>query len=366
MWAPRGTGSSPSRVWPCLRRNELKIGEVYFICERDRLDGTSSSNVKIGIVEDVKRDSHKRLKAHQTGNPRDLELHHVTQTPGPHRVETFLHQQFGPNRVRSEWFRLSDEELDLAVQTAERMAQEAFLHVPVMKAAEELKDVVSSADKIAPTDESTQWFKAWNEANAALKRCEELSNLYRELASDLNADERTQVEEEELIVTEYVTNATFDHQGFAEKYPGLLEEYKNVETTINGSCRKTEYDVDLAEIDRELASFCQTFEDLCEQCKRGEMAFGDLFEPHQILERFTGSYSWDKDVADAHLRVICGSSAGIDGQVTWNRSARDKPILDKERLESEHGEKYREFVEVKTGSRLKTKRRARRAAPPAS
>jgi len=344
----------------------LKIGEIYFICERDRLDGTSSSNVKIGIVKDVKRDSHERLKDHQTGNPRDLELHHVTQTPGPHRVETFLHQQFGPNRVRSEWFRLSEQELDLAVQTAERMAQEAFLHVPVMKAAEELKDVVSSADKIAPTDESTQWLMAWNEANAALKRCEELSRLYRELAGDLNADERMQVEEEELIITEYFTTVKFDEQGFAEKYPGLHKEYSNIEITITGHCRKSEHAIDLAEIDRELASFCELFEDLCDQSKRGEMAFGDLFDPHQILERFTGSYSWDKDVADAHLRVICGTSAGIEGQVTWNRSARDRTTLDKERLESEHPEKYREFVEVKTGSRLKTSRRARRTMPPRS
>jgi hypothetical protein len=94
--------------------------------------------------------------------------------------------------------------------------------------------------------------------------------------------------------------------------------------------------------------------------------FGDLFDLHQILERFIGSYTWDEEVADAHLRVICGPSAGIDGQVTWNRTTRERTTLDEEWLESDHPEKYREFVTTETLSRLKTNRRARRAAPPAS
>lgn len=342
------------------------IGEVYFIRERDRLGGTSSSNVKIGIVKDVKRDSEKRLKEHQTGNPRDLEIHHVTQTPGPYRVETFLHKRFGPNRVRSEWFLLSDEELDLAVQTAEKMAAEAFLYVPVMEEAENLKHVVSSGDKIAPTEESTRWFAQWNIASAGHKRCEEMSNIYKGLAHALPEAERVQVEEEELVVTEHYPKTHFDDQGFAKRYPGLLEMYTDVEVTISGKCDKQTREVDLAEVDRELVDFCSTFEDACNQVRRGDMVFGDLFDLHQILERFTGTYAWDRDVADAHLRVICGSSAGIDGQVTWNRSAREKTTLDKERLESEHPEKFHQFNEVKMLSRLKTKRRARRGAPPVS
>jgi len=70
----------------------MKVGEVYFIRERDRIDGGNSSYVKIGIVQDASSsDSQKRLHTHQTANPRDLELHHVTQTPGPYRVERFLH-----------------------------------------------------------------------------------------------------------------------------------------------------------------------------------------------------------------------------------------------------------------------------------
>ena len=41
-------------------------------------------------------------------------------------VEKFLHQRFGPNRVRSEWFALSDRELTEAVQLSERLAKRGF------------------------------------------------------------------------------------------------------------------------------------------------------------------------------------------------------------------------------------------------
>ena len=58
------------------------IGEVYFIGERDRSTGKLTENVKIGMVG-AKGDSGGRLKGHQTGNPRDLVLHHVVETPAP-------------------------------------------------------------------------------------------------------------------------------------------------------------------------------------------------------------------------------------------------------------------------------------------
>ena len=51
----------------------MKIGEIYFIKERDRIAGANSSYVKIGMVGDTERGSKERLSEHQTGNPRDLE-----------------------------------------------------------------------------------------------------------------------------------------------------------------------------------------------------------------------------------------------------------------------------------------------------
>ena len=338
----------------------VKIGEIYFIRERDRIDGGSSSYVKIGMVKDISRNSEERLLDHQTGNPRDLELHHVTQTPGPFRVERFLHQQFGPRRVRSEWFQLSDEELSLAVQAAERLAREAFVHVPIMEAAGELGSVISSSEKITPTEESTEWIRILGNAKEALKLCRELADTYKTVATDLPTEVRAEVELEELIVTEHYLEKKFDAEGFDAAYPGLLGQYTEVSVSVNGRFTPTFPAIDLAEFDRELMEFRTEFLDACDQVRRGTLAFGELFDIWQILERYMGSYSWDADVADAHLRVICGASAGIEGQVTWNRTAKEKKSLESDRLESDHPEKYNKFVTVNTLTRLKTQRRARR------
>lgn len=345
------------------RGTKVKVGQIYFIRERDRIDGGSSSYVKIGMVNDTSRDSQERLRDHQTGNPRDLELHHVTETPGPFRVERFLHQRFGPNRVRSEWFRLSDDELAVAIQTAEQLAKEAFVHIPIIEAADQLKTVVSSSTKIAPTDESTEWLMRLSVAKQALKRCKELSNAYSDVAVQLSPEDRALAEDEELVVTEHYLDKRFDADAFAAKYPRLFKKYNVISASVRGRFTPNLPEIAFTEIAQDLVEFSSTFLDACDRVRGGKLTFGDLFDLRQILEQYSGSYSWDEDVADAHLRVICGSSAGVEGQVTWNRVEKEDSSLDVERLESEHPEKYSEFVTVKTLTRLKTRRRARREAP---
>lgn len=340
----------------------MKIGEIYFIRERDRLDGTSSPYVKIGMVNDISRNSAERLTDHQTGNPRDLILHHVTQTPGPFRVERFLHQQFGPNRVRSEWFRLSDDELEGAIQICEKLAAEALIYIPIMERADELGEVLSTPDKIQPTEDSNHWISALSVAKAAHKMCKEMASQYTEIATSLSDDVRAAVEEEELVTTEHFVTKIFDEDGFRRKYPQLFEQYCETSVSISRRFMPKTLEVDLVEIDRELIQFNESFTKACEQVRLGSLAFGDLFDLRQILEQFSGSYSWDEDVATAHLKVICGTAAGIDGQLTWNRTSKEVVSLDTERLESDHSDKYSEFVTVKTGTRTRTRRRARRAS----
>lgn len=340
----------------------MKIGEIYFIRERDRLDGTFSSFVKIGMVNDVSRNSEERLLDHQTGNPRDLVLHHATKTPGPFRVERFLHQQYGPQRIRSEWFRLTDEELAVAVNTCERLAEEAFIHIPVMEKAEELAGVVSSTEKIAVTDESTHWIRVLSVAKTALKQCKEMESEYNTVADSLSDEDRAAVEEQELVITEHYLRQIFDENGFEKRYPGLLEQYSETERRVTKRFLPTTIEIDLVEEDRELIQFSITFMEACEKVQSGELVFSDLFDLRQILEQFSGTYSWNEDVATAQLKVICGTAAGIEGQVTWNRTAKEVVTLDKELLESDHPEKYEEFLTVKPAKRRKTRRRAKKAA----
>ena len=338
----------------------MKIGEIYFIRERDRVDGGASSYVKIGMVNDVTRDSAERLRQHQTGNPRDLTLHHVTQTPGPFRVERFLHQHLGPHRVRSEWFSLTEHELDRAVQLAEQLAAEAFIFIPIIERAETLGGIESTEPKRAATEESTRWLTSLSTAKVALKVCKMMSDEYRSVAVDLPDDLREEVEHEELVVTEHYIDKRFDADGFARRYPDLATTHTEIVTSISGRFSPTLLPIELGEIDAPLDAFASDFHKACADVRGGNSGFGELFDLRQQLEQFAGAYRWEQDIADAQLRVICGSASGIEGQVTWNRTRKDVPSLDEERLESLHPVEFNEFVTLSTKTRLKTRRRARK------
>ena len=61
----------------------------------------------------------------------------------------------------------------------------------------------------------------------------------------------------------------------------------------------------------------------------------------------------DKDIAEAHLKVLCGTSDGISGICKWKRTEKSTFILDKKSLEANHPLEYKEFL-VKTTSEVFT------------
>lgn len=336
----------------------MKIGEIYFIRERDRLTGERTNYVKIGIVGDVERGSQKRLQDHQTANPRDLELHHVTPTPSPFMVEKFLHQRFGPNRVRSEWFALSDRELTEAVQLSERLAKEALVHVPVIEMADDLSGVESVGDKIVATHEATEWHRNLMTAKHSVRICKDLKDTYKQVARELSPVARKNAEREELVASEEYVIAEFDEEGFSQKYPGIYKRF--VEASEHLSGRFTPAKIASIETEPELARLQDTFLEACEKVRKGKMSFGDLFDLNRDLEMFEGACQWDHAIADAHLRTLCGDAPGIVGLCTWNRSVKTKFTFDKAGLEDAHPKKYEEFVTRTSGTRLKTRKRSRR------
>lgn len=75
-------------------RNPEGLPLVYFIgCAKAR-------SIKVGFTTG---DPAKRLKALQTGCPRDLHL--VSAAVAEQRHERMLHEAFGPLRLTGEWFR---------------------------------------------------------------------------------------------------------------------------------------------------------------------------------------------------------------------------------------------------------------------
>jgi len=336
----------------------MSIGEVYFIGERDRSTGNLTGNVKIGKTG--KGDSGNRLKKHQTGNPRDLELHHVVETPAPFWVENGLHQRLNGLRVRAEWHRLDAKGLEDAIRLAEVLASESFEHMPYIEEQDRLRKCVSNGETIEPTDASTDWHMRVSKANAQLDCIKILQKMYKGVIGGMSKEEVKQAVLEDLFSIKYYTETTFDEAGFAAKYPELVAKYTRSETEIGGNLTPKYLDLEISEIDPGLQMFSDKFSALCEKVSKQEAEFGDLTELQSELQLREDVSEWEIKISKAHLASICGVASGITNQLTWNRREKTNTWLDKEELESDHSREYHEFITVKVKTQKITTKRARR------
>lgn len=339
----------------------MKIGEIYFIRERDRQDGEKTSYVKIGVVSDSERGSSQRLKEHQTGNPRDLELRHVVPTPNPFKVETFLHRRYSDKRTRSEWFSLSDQELSDAIQVASELAAQAHKVLPILDEAKRLGKVLSTGEKRTPTPDAISWHKQLLTAKEALKVCKALNDRYRTVLSELEPSELRQVEEEELAIRETYLDEFFDHEAFTKEHKEKWDEFVTKREELAGRFTLSTLDIDIRDIDQPLSQFEFAFLETCERIKSGELTFVELFSFFQQLERFEGSYKWDEEIADAHLRVLCGDAPGIEDLCSWKRTMKVTEEVDIDGLKARYPSEVEDFTRREMKIRIKTKRRARRS-----
>ena len=339
----------------------MNIGEVYFIGERDRSTGKLTENVKIGMVGE-RGDSSSRLMQHQTGNPRDLVLYHVVETPAPFWVENGLHQRLSGLRVRAEWHRLESKDLEDAIRLAEFLAGESFVHVPFFDEQERLKSCVSNGQIIDPTEESTEWQMRLSKAKMQLDRISKLQAEYKQVIGRMSTGEVAQAQQEDLFYLERYTETKFDETGFAGKYPELVSKYTLSETEIGGRMTPKYLDLQISEFDPTLETYSNDFLSLCEKVSNKEAEFGGLTDLQSEMQLRENVSKWEKDISIAHLATICGQANGINGQITWNRGEKTTTWLDKEALESDQNEKYNEFVSAEIKTRTKIRKRARRVA----
>lgn len=101
-WAEE-RGDMADVVAHCLRPrslpNETRLPAVYLI--------RSGDYCKIGWTSELA----KRLQDIQSGFPEPVELVHAVRCRDPWQLEADWHQRFAAKRVRSEWFRLTPDEI---------------------------------------------------------------------------------------------------------------------------------------------------------------------------------------------------------------------------------------------------------------
>jgi hypothetical protein len=337
----------------------MEIGEVYFIGERDRSTGELTPNVKIGKASGD-GGSLQRMSGHQTANPRDLVLHHVSQTPAPFWVENGLHQRLSALRVRNEWHKLSASELSDAIALAESLSRETFDHYPFIEEQERLKAIISNGETVSPTEESIDWHQRLCKAHTKLTQIENLTSTYKSVISELDKADLEQAEEEDLVLIEHYASGIFDADGFNQKYPKIIEEFTMSQSVVSGTLSPKYIKFQISEIDPELESFSKTFIDLCSAVSNKTATFGELSELFAEVQYRENVMNWEKDIAVAHLASICGTNSGIEGQITWNRSEKIKTKVDQDALETAYSKEFSEFYSVVMKTRQKRRKRAQR------
>ena len=79
------------------------MGYVYLLANFGE-----DSTYKIGVT---RGDINKRIKKLQTGSSGEIVLISKYETKIPFFIEKWLHFKFCKNKIRNEWFKLSDEEV---------------------------------------------------------------------------------------------------------------------------------------------------------------------------------------------------------------------------------------------------------------
>lgn len=88
------------------------MGYVYLICD------PVTDNFKIGVTRNKNND---RIKKLQTGNPTELFIRDIYETPWPFRLEKMLHKHFENQHVLNEWFKLSTNDVCEFLTTCKKL-----------------------------------------------------------------------------------------------------------------------------------------------------------------------------------------------------------------------------------------------------
>jgi hypothetical protein len=334
---------------------ETTKGEIYFIREME--SGSFTAHTKIGLIGDKKdRSSSDRMSEHQTGNPRKLVISHVVVTDCVRAVETYMHRKYASLRGLGEWFQLDEGSLAEAISFCEQLAARFAMEVEVLEQSKALKDQVSIGVFGDASAEASKWFKKLVSSSALIRECDSLERKYKEVIRDAESSGEDTTRNAEVQTAD---RNLFNEKGFKEKYETIWRLYAQEVSTISGKFVIEKVKMDEADNVESNPEF--------ESLKGRFLVALASSESHSVkLEAAKGCYleligfgkeaKVEKDIAEAHLKVLCGTSDGISGICKWKRTEKLSFALDKKSLEAHHPTEFKEFLVAKTIERMVTEK----------
>ena len=334
-------------------------GSLYFLRDKDYLTGDMGRYVKIGIVRKDKS-TEKRIKEHQTGNPRDIiDVHTITGVPFVEKLETLIHYRFNEKWITGEWFDLDDKELKEVVKEATRMRDEQRLFESVILKTEKLSAVESNGITRPPTaaeenlrvEYITKLKRAKEiEAHLLLKRaefCKLLGTKYGVIKGVLD-----------MIFT--TDSLTFDAKAFKSAHPTLHDAYLKTETEEK---IKEDFEI-IGEKDAALSKWNKRLEDRKKKIPKEHFdrsqensvltrtkKIESLHSDHLALQKELTLLQWQLELIKYQLKAAVDKNENIEGVCRWKRTttAVTTTKFDEETFKKDHPAIYLVHYKVKLG-----------------
>jgi hypothetical protein len=126
---------------------------------------------------------------------------------------------------------------------------------------------------------------------------------------------------------------------FEQNYPELVAKYSSTMTEIAGVVTVKSVRNEIFSADEELAEVVTLTESLLQQINRSSDQRDEIAEMHALylsLLSVEPVLKKHKEVARAHLMLLCGESAGIEELCTWRREPKDVIKIDWDAIKATH------------------------------
>ena len=295
-------------------------GGIYFI--REQLAGGYSEFTKIGLVHEIDgRSSVDRAKEHQTGNPRLLVSVKEVPTVFVSAVENTLHREFASRRILpGEWFRLDEQTLQQAISRCETLAAAYGASIPMFEEAERLKGLPSSPDLLPASKEAQDWSSTHRCLAYGLKQISNVFTSYKAFLVDAKA--RGVNVDGYVQISEPAGRQTFDKALFQKSYLEIVQSFTLTVMKVNERFSVTPVKGESFSDDERIAEAVKTaavFAALIKQADESKQALDAMHQLYLILIGWQPSLKKQVEIAEANLKALCGTNAGIEDVCTWPR-----------------------------------------------
>ena len=311
---------------------KLTPGKLYFIRDVDYLTGKVGSYVKIGIVT-KSRTTEKRMKEHQTGNPRGIfEVHEVVDVPFVERLETHVHYEHNERWITGEWFLLDNKETKAVYQRAEALKTEQIASQKTVRNALEKLSVTVSNGKIkkatkAGKDLEAKLLKLKAEQNVLNAQIEiSKYGFYQLMGANGSIDGVVRIKHAPPALN-------FDEEAFKKAHPKIHKKYvlKKSNKIAKRFNLSNVSDASLAKIDPTLNATKKSLgkttytEAQLDHVKKRTKKLEKMHLDHLVLFRKEKLCSFEYEMLQYELQALVGAHEGIDGICSWSRKKQNVP-----------------------------------------